>query len=107
MTMREVFPAPRSRHTAATINNDQDIIVYGGGGKNKIFGDIWILNVAKMQWSQPQTRGAKPSPRWGHSCSIVNSKMYVYGGVYDSKMLNELYELDTSMCTLLCSKQLF
>lgn len=51
-----------------------------------------------MEWYQPHNMtGTKPSPRWGHTANLIGDKMYVFGGVYDSKMMNDLYELDTSM----------
>jgi hypothetical protein len=100
-TVKEVYPAPRSRHTAVLVQKTEHeplrVILFAGGGKNKIFDDLWILDVEKMEWYQPHTTGTKPSPRWGHTANVIGDKMYVFGGVYDSKMMNDLYELDTSM----------
>ncbi len=56
---------------------------------------MWLLDIASLTWMQPHGTGKKPSGRWGHSATLVQHTMYVYGGVYDSKMLNELYALDT------------
>lgn len=90
VTMKEIYPAPRSRHTAL-VSTLQQVIMFGGGGKNKIFDDLWLLDIETLTWMQPHCTGKKPSGRWGHSATLVQQTMYVYGGVYDSKMLNELY----------------
>lgn len=88
----KICPAPRSRHCAVLFKNF--IILYGGGGKNKIFDDLWTLDTTTMEWSQPKVSGQKPSPRWGHTATLVNDKMYVFGGVYENKMLDKVFELD-------------
>ncbi|KAL0478687.1 hypothetical protein AKO1_008313 [Acrasis kona] len=97
-TVKDVYPAPRSRHTAVVCSNSR-VILFGGGGKNKIFDDLWILDVAKMEWYKPPHESKhpnRPSCRWGHTATVIGDKMYVFGGVFDSKMLNDLYELDTN-----------
>ncbi|KAL9657266.1 hypothetical protein ABK040_011486 [Willaertia magna] len=100
-TMKEIFPAPRSRHTVVPTPCGTKIIMFGGGGKNRIFDDIWILDVNEMEWSQPSDSLGKPSARWGHSASIQGNIMYIFGGLYKSNMLNELYtmNLDTFVWT--------
>ena len=93
-TMKEIYPAPRSRHTAVATEDGSKVIVFGGGGKNRIFDDVWVFHVQEMEWSQPQDSTNKPCPRWGHSACIHSGKMFVYGGVFKSSMLNDLYSLD-------------
>jgi len=93
-TMKEIYPAPRSRHTAVTTENGNKVLIFGGGGKNRIFDDLWILDVNEMEWSQPQESAVKPGPRWGHSACVHSGKMYIYGGVFKTSMLNDLYVLD-------------
>ncbi|KAG2374531.1 hypothetical protein C9374_010815 [Naegleria lovaniensis] len=93
-TMKEIYPAPRSRHTAVVTEDSSRVILYGGGGKNRIFDDIWVLDVNEMEWSQPPESENKPSARWGHSACVHSGKMYVFGGVFKTSMLNDLYMLD-------------
>ncbi|KAF0972909.1 hypothetical protein FDP41_008761 [Naegleria fowleri] len=93
-TMKEIYPAPRSRHTAVVTEDSSRVILYGGGGKNRIFDDIWVLDVNEMEWSQPSESENKPSARWGHSACVHSGKMYVFGGVFKTSMLNDLYMLD-------------
>jgi len=94
VTMKEVYPAPRSRHSIVVTKQGRIIMFGGGGSRDKIFDDLWVLNPTKMEWSQPKTLN-KPGKRWGHGAVIVENRMYIFGGVYESRMLNELYEMDT------------
>lgn len=42
------------------------------------------------------TTGEAPAPRWGHSTSVVDDTLYVFGG-YGQSLYNELYALDLSL----------
>lgn len=95
-TKREVYPAPRSRHCAVLLDNGR-VVVHGGGGKDRIFDDLWVLDTNNMTWSQPKESGTKPSPRWGHSATLIGQRILVFGGVFENHMSSQLFELNTRM----------
>lgn len=39
--------------------------------------------------------GKGPGRRAGHTCTVVDRKLFIFGGSYGSEYLNDLYELDT------------
>ena len=52
----EQWPVGRSVHAACCLNYDQDhpqLLVYGGMDKDyKTLGDMWILDVDTVQWTE-------------------------------------------------------
>ena len=48
-----------------------------------------------MTWSKPITTGAVPGVRVGHTCTVVASKLYVFGGGDGNHYLNDLHILNT------------
>ncbi|KAM4571253.1 LOW QUALITY PROTEIN: host cell factor 1b [Fundulus diaphanus] len=74
-------PPPRESHTAVMTNRGgvSRLIIYGGMNGCRL-GDLWVLDVDSLVWSQPALRGTPPLPRSLHSATIINNKMYVFGG---------------------------
>ena len=33
-----------------------------------------------LTWSQPDRHGVPPSPRNGHTCDLIDSKLFIFGG---------------------------
>ena len=65
-----------------------------------------------MTWSKPITTGVEPSPRAGHSCIAVGTKLYYFGGGDGTTYLNDLHILDTGYyssfsCSILFNLTLF
>lgn len=49
-------------------------------------------------WTQPFLTGKAPCGRYGHTASVVGTKIYVFGGNAGTNMrLNDLHILDTGM----------
>ena len=96
-------PSPRESHTCVAYKPTRGteslaahatyLIIYGGMSGVRL-GDLWLLNVATMQWSMPMLNGSGlgggtlPSPRSLHSATLVRDRMVVFGGwvplVYDT-----------------------
>lgn len=99
-------PSPRESHTAvayipknsaigtsSNINNNSNngcssngtgipgakLIIYGGMAGCRL-DDLHILDIATMTWSSPKLSGPPPSPRSLHSASLIDSKMFIFGG---------------------------
>ena len=77
-------PPPRESHSCVTVGGQ------GGapGGKLIVFGgmcgwrlaDLWVLDVDKMMWSQPEVKGRPPMARSLHTAVMCRNKMIVFGG---------------------------
>uniref|UniRef100_A0A915E149 Host cell factor n=1 Tax=Ditylenchus dipsaci TaxID=166011 RepID=A0A915E149_9BILA len=76
-----VSPPPRESHSTVYFesNGQRQLIIYGGMSGNRL-GDLWILDLNSMNWSNPLSNGLCPLPRSLHTANIVNSKMFVFGG---------------------------
>lgn len=90
-------PPPRESHTGVSFTCKTTgklyLLIYGGMSGCRL-GDLWLLDIDTMSWSKPCTRGRAPLPRSLHSATMVNNKMYVFGGwvplvVNDSKATTE------------------
>ncbi|XP_026187799.1 host cell factor 1b isoform X2 [Mastacembelus armatus] len=73
-------PPPRESHTTVvTSGHRARLIIYGGMSGCRL-GDLWVLNIDSLTWSKPTLSGTAPLPRSLHSATIINNKMYVFGG---------------------------
>lgn len=74
---------PRESHSISALRGD--IYVAFGNNSNKIYGDIWTYNQATRAWTECVPKNAKPSPRFGHTCTVYESKLYFFGGKLNNK----------------------
>lgn len=75
-------PPPRESHTGIPwINSSgrEKLIIYGGMCGCRL-GDLWILDIDTMNWTNPTIGGAPPLPRSLHSATLIKDRMYVFGG---------------------------
>lgn len=73
-------PHARAGHAAAVLNGQ--LVLYGGEGGGDIFlGDTWIgeFQDGLIEWKQV-AENAGPPPRVAMSVSVVNEKIYLFGG---------------------------
>jgi hypothetical protein len=74
------FPAPRFNHTSAY--NGTHWIIYGGVTQTKgSIGDIWSLNLLKMEWA---LLGFTPTSEQGCSAVIFEKRYLAIGGCSNS-----------------------
>ncbi|CAI2168279.1 5442_t:CDS:10 [Funneliformis geosporum] len=67
------IPPPRSLHTQVNIGNNM---------------------IVKKQWYKPPMQDPKVIGRFGHSATVIGSKMYIFGGQSDGRLLNDLVVFD-------------
>ncbi|KAM6982184.1 LOW QUALITY PROTEIN: host cell factor 1b [Tautogolabrus adspersus] len=74
-------PPPRESHTAVVTSGrgNNRLIIYGGMSGCRL-GDLFVLHIDSLTWSQPTLNGIAPLPRSLHSATTINNKMYVFGG---------------------------
>eukprot|EP00904_Undaria_pinnatifida_P012674 jgi/Undpi1/8537/HiC_scaffold_25.g11003.m1 len=81
-TSGERVPA-RGGHTCVVA--DFQLVVFGGtyykgDGKFVYLDDVWVLDIESMMWQEVRCGGDIPNPRYGHSCHLVGSRMFIVGG---------------------------
>ncbi|KAK9367673.1 hypothetical protein V1509DRAFT_625899 [Lipomyces kononenkoae] len=87
----------RYGHASELVGNA--FIVFGGdtrypGAKEKIDDNLYFLNTSTYQWSKAIVTGPRPPARYGHTMTIIGSKLYVFGGQFDDNVFNDLYSFD-------------
>lgn len=53
-----------------------------------------LNEIENKSWKFVLSFGAVPSPRFGHSCTLVGNILYVFGGNDGSRYLNDIYVFD-------------
>ena len=108
------LPEPRS-HASMVVYKTNKIILFGGFRSSSIrYNDVWILDTANDEWSQPHAGITEtkadgevvfkrswpdvPFQRGGHSATLIGSQMYIFGGYGGSgfarKDFNDVSVLD-------------
>ena len=96
-------PEPRAYHGAACVSsgNHHYLVIFGGKSpKGKHLNDLNVAdfeigpnNAMKANWVTPppiQT-GDRPAPRYSHTMTIVQKKIFIFGGVGTKSFLNDLH----------------
>lgn len=52
-----------------------------------------------MSWDQPSFTGAPPPNRTGHSATLVDNKLIIFGGMDSTQEYNDLHYLDLDTMT--------
>lgn len=104
-------PPPRSSHAAALHRNM--MYIFGGEFSNpslsqyRHYRDLWRLDLTDMNWERIDIRGG-PTARSGHRMCVVENKLVVFGGFFDTgyenKYLNDMYYVDLSLDELKWTK---
>ncbi|KAJ5693079.1 hypothetical protein N7462_002502 [Penicillium macrosclerotiorum] len=89
-------PGPRVGHASLLVGNA--FIVFGGDTKindtDALDDTLYLLNTSSRQWSRAIPPGPRPAGRYGHSLSILGSKLYVFGGQVEGFFFNDLVAFD-------------
>lgn len=87
-------PPGRSSHCAVVDHLTGIIYVHGGSGNN--FGssnkkDLFGYSVRENAWEAFTSYGSEPEARYGHSMSLYNGCLYLFGGTSGYVFFNDLY----------------
>jgi hypothetical protein len=58
-----------------------------------------LTSIATRQWSRALPAGPRPCGRYGHSLTILGSKIYVFGGQVEGYFMNDLVAFDLNQLT--------
>jgi len=93
-------PSGRWDHTS-TLIGDNFILVFGGSVSRTLrTNETWIFDTVVQKWTHLKHLDINaPSPRSGHTCTLVDENMlYCFGGFggegYSRREMNDMYVLD-------------
>mmetsp|Transcript_28113 Transcript_28113/g.83755 ORF Transcript_28113/g.83755 Transcript_28113/m.83755 type:complete len:233 (+) Transcript_28113:382-1080(+) len=94
---RGAAPAARAYHEAALVGGY--LLVLGGwNGSPRPLDEVSTLDLEGLgTWHSVQVPGEAPAPVYGHSATLVGSKVVVFGGWDGSSPLNSAHVLDTTL----------
>ena len=73
------------------------LVLFGGYENHRIYNELKLFNIEKSAWTVLQPRSsAIPSHRYGHSSLVINSDLYVFGGMDKNQTLNDLWRFNFS-----------
>lgn len=73
------LPSPRDFAAASAIGN-QKIVMYGGWDGKRWLSDVYVLDTISLEWTELSVSGSLPPPRCGHTATMVEKRLLVYGG---------------------------
>jgi N-acetylneuraminic acid mutarotase len=91
-------PSIRGAQTATILSNN-NLIIFGGYEGNTHLSDMYLVDTTNcdgpMKWTKIEGGGLAPSPRRGHSASLVGNNIFFFGGYNGSIFFNDLFHFDT------------
>ena len=88
-TKDRLLPPARRDHTLVKMG--PYLLLFGGWSNDNCDNDLWLLG-SNWKWQKIGVNGIGPCARRGHSASVINNKMYIFGGLYGfTKYLNDLF----------------
>ncbi|ERN13146.1 tip elongation aberrant protein 1 [Amborella trichopoda] len=73
------LPSARDFSAAAAIGN-RKIVLYGGWDGKKWLSDVYVLDTMSLEWTELSVLGTLPPPRCGHTATMVEKRLLVFGG---------------------------
>lgn len=87
--------APSSRQGHAAVEVGRKIYFIGGCQEDmQCFNDVRSFDSDTQEWTEEPTIGWQPTPRGGHTATLVGNEIYLYGGADSKGTFNDLYKLD-------------
>ncbi len=94
-------PCGRRFHSSAVIGN-QFFVIGGCHGKYRCLSDVYSLDltpllrdgdIERLEWKDRKPIGNTFLTRWGHSSTVYDNKIFIFGGRFSSD-LNDLLVFD-------------
>ncbi|AEE82410.1 Met-10+ like family protein / kelch repeat-containing protein [Arabidopsis thaliana] len=87
-------PSARLGHTASMVG-DFMFVIGGRADPLNILNDVWRLDISTGEWSSQRCVGSEFPPRHRHAAASVGTKVYIFGGLYNDKIVSSMHILDT------------
>jgi len=65
------LPSGRSGHTATLLENNNELVIFGGSKSNKFLNSVSVLDTTSWIWTTPKIQGVAPKARSYHSATAV------------------------------------
>ncbi|KAK2726881.1 hypothetical protein QYM36_007657, partial [Artemia franciscana] len=75
------LPCQRFGHTVIRYNNKA--VLWGGRNEAEACSTLYTFDLENITWNEPTTHGYTPSGRDGHTATLIDDTMYIFGG-FDS-----------------------
>eukprot|EP00397_Hematodinium_sp_SG-2012_P040540 GEMP01044437.1.p1 GENE.GEMP01044437.1~~GEMP01044437.1.p1 ORF type:complete len:307 (+),score=59.66 GEMP01044437.1:328-1248(+) len=75
-------PDPRYGHSATLVGSR--VVYFGGRGQKEHFRDLHALDMQTMTWFQGPASCGAPIARHGHTSTLHDGRLFVYGGVCEN-----------------------
>lgn len=105
--VKAVGNAPtRAYHSCNLFNGE--LLVFGGVYPNpdpqpdSCSNELYIFNTHAKNWYKPLTTGDPPSPKSGHSASLLGDRLVVFGGWDFPQCFNDVSIIDLAMMEFSC-----
>ncbi len=121
------IPSPRFGHACVVVGNA--VIVWGGDTRTghetesvcSLDSSLYVLNVGlsletslvcrvhadntrieTRKWTRIIVEGPSPQGRYGHTMTVVGTKLYIFGGQNDARLTNDVIVVDipSSACVV-------
>ncbi|KAJ6847434.1 rho GTPase-activating protein gacHH [Iris pallida] len=73
------LPSPREFSASSAIGN-RKIVMCGGWDGKKWLSDVFILDTISLEWTELSVSGTVPQPRCGHTATMVEKRLLIFGG---------------------------
>ncbi|CAA0814413.1 Galactose oxidase/kelch repeat superfamily protein [Striga hermonthica] len=73
------LPSSRDFAAASAVGNSK-ILMYGGWDGKKWLSDVYVLDTISLEWTELSVTGTIPPPRCGHSVTMIEKRLLMYGG---------------------------
>ncbi|KAK6932305.1 hypothetical protein RJ641_001929 [Dillenia turbinata] len=87
-------PSPRMGHTSSMVG-DCMFVIGGRTDPTTILNEVWVLNTSKNEWRLLECTGGFFPPRHRHAAAVVDSSIYVFGGINDDMIYSSFHVLNT------------
>ncbi|CAO3703301.1 unnamed protein product [Rhizopus stolonifer] len=95
MSMMTIGDIPNTRISPTIIHINGHILLYGGksiSSEEQYDSSVYLLNLQNKQWTRLSTEGKlTPTERTGHSCSMHEGAVYIWGGQKEGRYFNDLF----------------
>ncbi|KAI0000542.1 galactose oxidase [Russula vinacea] len=93
-------PSPRFLSAGVLVSNV--LLIWGGATKlddkfraiGPYDNSLYLLSLVSREWTRIPVNGPGPVGRFGHTMTMVGSKLFVFGGKTDEKCLNDMWALN-------------
>lgn len=71
----------RGLHSVTAVGDK--LYLFGGAPqKGGMLNDLWVLDVASMQWTELHPEGELPHKRCSHTAVVMGTSIFIFGGSY-------------------------